>query len=105
MFVCLFILFNHGIKCPRSAKKAVFQRGREYSHNQQKYMQKSMKFTHKKTRTITQKYQTQIKYYTHYTTIIILYTLYNDYTHEITNTQTHNQKIIMIHKTIVQAMP
>ena len=29
LFVC-FILFNHGIKCPRSAKKAVFQRGREY---------------------------------------------------------------------------
>ena len=27
-FVC-FILFNHGIKCPRSANKAVFQRGRD----------------------------------------------------------------------------
>ena len=46
-----------------------------------------------KTRTITQKYQTQIKH-----------TLYNDYTHEITNTQTYNRKVILIHKTTVQAM-
>ena len=68
LFVCLFvcfILFNHGIKCPRSAKKAVFQRGREYNHNNQNENNNTKISNTNKT----------------------LYTLYNDYTHEITNTQ------------------